>query len=331
MQLKDIADAVKAPLTETHQGVSVYGVKTLKNADEGSISFLSNSKYASDAKDTGATAVLVSPKDVNCLPDHVIPLVVDNPYAAFAVALSLFHPTPTAEAGVHGSAEIHSGARVAPSAEIGPYVVIEDDVEVGENCIIESHVVLKRGTRIGEGTRIGSGSVLQKTKVGAHCLFHSGVKSGQDGFGFAPTGTGVIKVPQVGGVVIGSHVELGANVTIDCGALEDTIISDGCKLDNQVQIAHNVKLGMFCMIAGQAGIAGSTTLGNGVIVGGQSAIAGHISIADGTTLAGRTGVTKSITNPGETWAGMPALPVNQWRRMNASIMRLMKSKMKGAK
>jgi UDP-3-O-[3-hydroxymyristoyl] glucosamine N-acyltransferase len=328
-QLKDIAKAVKAPITEAHEGVSVYGVKTLQNADGGSISFLSNSKYASDAERTGATAVLVSPKDAAFLPAHVIPLVVDNPYAAFAIALTMFHPAPKAVAGIHSSAVIHADAAVAPSAEIGPYVVIEEGVTVAENCIIDSHVVLKKGTSIGESTRIGSGSVLQKTTVGAHCLFHSGVKTGQDGFGFAPTGTGVIKVPQVGSVIIGNHVEIGANCTIDCGALEDTIIGDGCKLDNQVQIAHNVKIGMFCMIAGQAGIAGSTTLGNGIVVGGQSAIAGHLSIADGTTLAGRSGVTKSITNPGETWGGLPALPIREWRRMNATLMRMMKSRNKG--
>lgn len=328
MQLKDIAAAIQAPLTEAHEGVSVYGVKTLKTAESGSISFLSNSKYAADAGSTQASAVIVSAEDKDLLPSHVVPLVVPNPYAAFAQVLTLFHPAETAVAGIHETAVIDSTANVHPSAEVGPYVVIEKDVMIAEGCIIEAHAVIKKGSTVGAFSRIGSSSVLQKVKMGTHCLLHAGVKIGQDGFGFAPTGTGVIKVPQVGGVAVGNHVELGAGVTIDCGALEDTVIGDGCKLDNQVQIAHNVKLGMFCMVAGQAGIAGSTTLGNGVIVGGQTAIAGHIHIADGTTLAGRSGVTKSITTPGETWAGMPALPVGQWRRMNATLMRMMKSKQK---
>jgi UDP-3-O-[3-hydroxymyristoyl] glucosamine N-acyltransferase len=184
--------------------------------------------------------------------------------------------------------------------------------------------VVGRGVSIGEGSIIGSHCTLHKTTVGENVLIHPGVRIGQDGFGFAVQGENILKVPQVGGVIIGDAVEIGANTTIDCGALADTIIEDLVKIDNQVQIGHNVRIGRGTRIVAQSGIAGSASLGAYTVIGGQSGVVGHIALADKVMVAARSGVTKTISTVGAVVAGMPAEPISTWRRKVAVLSRLVR-------
>jgi UDP-3-O-[3-hydroxymyristoyl] glucosamine N-acyltransferase len=176
--------------------------------------------------------------------------------------------------------------------------------------------------KVGAGTRLGAHCTLQKTTVGARCIFHPGVCTGQDGFGFAAGGGQIVKIPQVGGVVIGDDVEIGANSTVDCGALGDTVIEDMVKIDNQVQIGHNVRIGRATRIVAQVGVAGSTTVGQFVVIGGQSGIAGHLHVADRVMIAARSGLSKSISAVGAVLAGSPAVPIAEWRTAVGLVARM---------
>lgn len=286
-------------------------VKPLDMATNADVSFLDNPKYKNLAELTKAAAVIVSEENKHLLPKDCVAIVTSQPYVAFAKALQLFYPSGAnrwATGKVHKTAVVEKSAKVAKTASVGANSYIGENVIIGENVSIAPNVT------------------IVNTHIDDYTVVHPGVCIGQDGFGFAYDSQEkkLEKVPQVGGVRIGRFVEIGANSTIDCGALEDTVIGDMTKIDNLVQIGHNVKIGRMCQIVSQTGIAGSAVLGDGVVIGGQSGVAGHLKVADGVMLAARSGISKSIETKGETLAGFPAIPIKDWRRAQVKLARLLK-------
>lgn len=313
------------PVPEGKGDIALASFKPLHEAGTSDISFFDNQVYKHGARTTQAAAVLIRQRDADVLPENVVALVTPQPYVAFARALQLMYPDPQLDAGVSQFAVVSGKAKIHPTARIEPYAVIYENADIGPHVHIGAHAVVGQGVTIGQGSRIGAHVTLQKTSIGTGCIIHPGVRIGQDGFGFAVAGETIVKVPQIGNVRIGHEVEIGANTTIDCGALGDTIIDDHVKIDNQVQIAHNVRIGPGSRVVAQAGIAGSATLGFMTVIGGQVGIAGHTTIADRVMVAARSGVTKSISTVGQVVAGIPAVPIQEWRKTVAVMARLTKN------
>ncbi len=291
----------------------IFGIGTLKNAGAGEISFLSNIVYIDQLVETSASAVILSPKfSKSC---KVGKLLSEAPYVAFAKATALFAFTPKAKPGV------------APSATVDPSVQLSAGVKIGDNAVVESGVVIGANTSIGANSYIGHDCVIgagcvispavtlyHKVRLGENVTIHSGSVIGADGFGFAFDGKKSIKIYQLGGVLIGNNVDIGAGTTIDRGALEDTIIGDGVKIDNQVQIGHNCIVGDHSIICGCAALAGSVTIGKYCIMGGGSGAVGHISIADKTQVSAMSLVSKSITEPAMYSSGTGHMKTADWKR-----------------
>ena len=295
-------------------------VATLSQATPGSLSFLANSRYRRNLRDTRASAVVLAPSDVEGCP--VAALLTANPYLAYARIASLFHPIPRAAPGIHPSAVIAGAVRIAPTAAVGPLAVIEEDVELDECAYIGPGCIVQQGARVGRDTRlIARVNLYPGVRIGARCILHAGVVIGADGFGFASDAGAWVKVPQVGSVRVGDDVEIGANTTIDRGAIADTVVEDGAKLDNQIQVGHNVIIGAHTVIAGCTGISGSTTLGKRCMIGGMVGFAGHLTIADDVVITGCSLVSHSIKQPGSYSSGMPVSPTSAWRRMVANFRR----------
>jgi UDP-3-O-[3-hydroxymyristoyl] glucosamine N-acyltransferase len=302
--------------------LKVGRVATLANAGPGSVSFLANSRYRRQLEETAATAVLVSAADAaHC---SVAALISDNPYLAYARIAQFFYPEPPIEAGVHPSAVMAADVRVPASARVEAHAVIGPGTEIGERVCIGAGSIVEAGCRIGADTRLAPRVTLYAgVSVGQRCLLHAGAVVGADGFGFAPESGGAwVKIPQIGSVRIGDDVEIGANTTIDRGAIEDTILEDGVKLDNQIQVGHNCVIGAHTAVAGCTGISGSSIIGKRCRIGGGVGIAGQLSIADDVVLTGYSLVTSSITKAGSYSSGMPAVESRRWRRMVASLRRL---------
>jgi len=301
----------------------VSRVATLSQATDGALSFYANSRYKKHLAATRATAVVIGPGDVSMCP--VAALVSPNPYLAYARIASLMHPPAAPAAGIHPSAVVAATANVAASASIGPMCVIEEGAVVGERARIGPGCVVLAGARIGDDTRLMPRvTVYPSVSIGRRCLLHSGAVIGADGFGFAPDHGSWFKVPQLGSVRIGDDVEIGANTTIDRGAIGDTIVDEGAKLDNQIQVGHNVVIGAHTAIAACTGISGSTTIGRRCMVGGMVGFAGHLTIADDVTVTGCTLVSASIREAGSYSSGMPAVETRLWRRMVANLRRTVK-------
>ena len=291
----------------------VTAVATLKDARPGTISFLANARYRRFLEATAATAVVLEAAELERCP--VAALVDPNPYAAYARIAAFLHPEPAIAPGVHPSAVVDGGARIAASAEIGPQVVVAAGVEIGERVVVGAGCVLGENVQIGADTRLAARVTLyRRVRIGARCVIHSGAVLGADGFGIAHDVDGWVKVPQLGGVVIGNDVEIGANTTIDRGAIEDTVIEDDVRLDNLIQVGHNVRICAHTAIAGCVGISGSTTIGRHCMIGGAVGIAGHLEIADGVTVLGFSLVSRSLPKPGVYSASMPAIEASGWRR-----------------
>ena len=294
-------------------------VATLASATAGDIAFLANRKYRHQLATTRASAVIVAPASAN---DYFGPrIVTPNPYAYYARVATLLNPLRIGFAGIHPSAVIASP--VPADIAVGPHV------SIGQRVLIGSGVVIHAGCVIGDDVALGEGSILYPRvtiydgcRLGKRAIIHSGAVIGADGFGFAPDGMDWIKIPQIGAVVIGDDVEIGANTTVDRGALDDTIIGDGCKIDNLVQVAHNCHIGPRSVLAGCTGIAGSVTLGEHCIVGGAGMISGHVTLAAGTTISGGSLVMKSITQPGLYTSVFPLDTHEEWVRNAAHIRRL---------
>ena len=297
------------------------GVATLDAAGPREIAFLANPRYRGRLATTRAGAVIVGPGDRGAA---TMPCIVsDNPYAYYARTVALFHPEEAWRAGIHPFAQIDGSANVDATAEIGAFVVIEPGATVGPRARIGAHCVIGRGSSIGESTRLHPRvTVYAGCAVGARCILHSGAVIGADGFGMARDAGRWLKIPQVGGVRIGDDVEVGANTTIDRGALEDTVIGEGVKLDNQIQVGHNCVVGAHTVIAGCTCIAGSVTIGRDCMIGGGVGIIGHLSICDGVTISGFSFVTKSIVKPGTYTSGTPTMPHGEWLRNSAHLRHL---------
>lgn len=323
MRLIDLASTFHVQV-KGDADVEIAGVAPLAEATGEMLSFYANPAYKEDLATTKAGAVLVKAADADLLPGTCVALITPNPYAAYARIMQKFYPPAMVIGGVSRQAVQSGEAQVDETARLEPGVVVYAGATIGAGCHIGANTVVGENVTLGAGTRVGPNCTLLNTTIGENCILHAGVCVGQDGFGFAQDGQELIKIPHIGQVIIGNEVELGANTTIDRGALGDTIIGDQCKLDNQVQIAHNVVLGAGCRIASQSGIAGSTTLGDGVVIGGQSGLAGHITVADNVMLGGQSGLTKSVTQKGLILGGCPAVPLTQWKRQQALLTRMVK-------
>ena len=297
------------------------GVATLDSAGPSQIAFLANPKYRARLATTRAGAVILGPGDRDAA---AIPRIVsENPYAYYARTVALFHPEEPGQPGIHPFAQVDASATVDASAEIGAFVVIGPGATIGPRARIGAHCAIGAGSAVGEGTRLHARvTIYDGCRIGARCLLHSGAVIGADGFGQARDAGRWVKIPQVGGVRIGDDVEVGANTTIDRGALEDTVIGDGVKLDNQIQVGHNVVIGPHTVIAGCTGIAGSVTIGRDCMIGGGVGITGHLTICDGVTISGFSFIAKSITAPGTYTSGMPQMPHSEWLRNAAHLRRL---------
>jgi len=299
----------------------VVGVCTLQEGRPDCISFLANPRYRRYLGDTRAGAVILAAADLDGCP--VPALVSGNPYATYARAAALLTPAAAPAPGVHPTAVISGGCRIDPTASIGPLCVVGTGTEIGAGAVLGPGCVLERDVVVGADTRLVANVTLcHGVQIGRGCLFHPGVVIGSDGFGIAKDAGRWLKVPQLGSVRIGDDVEIGANTTVDRGALEDTVIADGVKLDNQIQIAHNVQIGAHTAVAGCVGISGSARIGAHCMLAGGVGVVGHLEIADHTVVTGMSMVTKSITEPGVYSSGLAALPGEQWNRIAARLRRL---------
>jgi len=310
--LKALSDELGATL-KGDGGHVVSGCATLTSANNQQLSFIYNKKYLSALSSTNAGVVVLSEDFVVSCPTNA--LIVDNPYLAYAQAASILYATQVTSPSIHPTAVIAENCLIPVSCSIGAHSVIEDNVQLGEGCSIGAGVVIEEGVTLGDDAQIFSNAtVCKQVSIGHRVIIHSGAVIGSDGFGFAPKSNkqGWQKIPQIGSVIIGDDVEIGANTAIDRGALEDTIIGNGVKIDNQVMIAHNVSIGEHTAIAGCTGIAGSTTIGKHCTLAGGVGLVGHITIADGVHITGMTMVTHSIKEPGAYSSGTPFQKNSDW-------------------
>ncbi|MDE0779286.1 MAG: UDP-3-O-(3-hydroxymyristoyl)glucosamine N-acyltransferase [Alphaproteobacteria bacterium] len=296
-------------------------VASLTEAGPQDISFLDNRKYVSAFKKSAAGACIVALEFAERAPAGMTLIVTSRPYRAYARIAQAFYPSAQRGSGVHSTAFVDASAVLAGGVSVGANAVVESGARIGADVEINAGASIGRGVSVGTGTRIGSNSSLEFCDVGARCDIHPGVRIGTRGFGFDMSAEGHLNVPQLGRVILGNDVEVGANSTIDRGAGPDTVIGDGCKIDNLVQIGHNVRMGQGCVIVAQAAVAGSTELQDFVVLGGQSGVAGHLTIAPGTQLAGRSGIMRS-TEMGAKLAGNPAIPVKEFFRQTAVLAKL---------
>ncbi len=301
--------------------VPVSRVSTLTGAGQDAVAFLVNPRYRPQLADTRAAAVVVDAETADMAPGAV--LVARDPYATFARIAWVLHPPAVPRAGVHASAVVDPSAAVDPSAEVGALCVIGAGVSIGPRCVIGPGSLLADGVALGSDVRLVARVVLGAgVSLGARCIIQPGVVVGSDGFGYAPENGTWLKVPQLGSVRIGADVEIGANTAIDRGALDDTVIGDGAKLDNQIHIAHNVRIGEHTAIAACVGVAGSAVIGRRCQIGGAVGIVGHLEICDDVAITGFSMVVRSITRPGLYSGGIPAEDARTWRRIVGRVRRL---------
>nr|WP_034211863.1 UDP-3-O-(3-hydroxymyristoyl)glucosamine N-acyltransferase [Arenimonas metalli] len=301
--------------------VLIDGVGTLAGARAGQVSFLANPRYRSELAGTAASAVIVSAADARDCP--VPCLVAKSPYTAFARIAALFEPAAAPVPGVHALATVDPTAEVDAGAEVGPFC------SIGARSRIAAGAVLGPGCVVGEDCVVGPASVLvarvtlvARVRLGARVRVHPGAVLGADGFGLAMDAGHWIKVPQLGGVVVGDDCEIGANTCIDRGAIEDTVLAEDVRLDNLIQVGHNVRIGAHTAVAGCTAIAGSARIGSYCLIGGAVGITGHLEVCDRVTVTAMSLVTQSITEPGEYSSGMPVQESRQWRRNGARFRQL---------
>ncbi len=303
------------------EDIVVHRVSSVANAQAGHVSFLTESKYRAALATTKASAIILSAENQHLT--ELPRIVTDNPYAYFAKVSALLNPTSEVTPGIAASAVIHSTAQVPASCSIGPNVVIEANVELGEGVVIGPSSVLGEGASIAAGSRLQSNVVIYHgCQIGRSCHIASGTVIGADGFGYANQSGVWVKIPQVGRVIIGNYVDIGANSTIDRGALDDTIIEDGVKLDNLIQVGHNCIIGEHTVIAGCVGIAGSAKIGKRCKIGGAAMILGHLEIADDVTVSPGSMITRSLNKSDTYTALMPFQSHAEWLKTAANLRHL---------
>ncbi len=317
MTLAELATRISARLEGPGDAV-VHGFAPIEDAVEGQVTFIAHGKYNAAARISRASAIIAREAVPGASATF---LIAANPYLAYATAVELFHPPYRPGAGISGKADIHSTAVICAGATISAFVSIGEGSTVGAGSILFPGVVVGRNVRIGSDCRIYPNAVIyDDVVVGDRVILHAGSVLGSDGFGFAPSATGYKKIPQVGTVEISDDVEIGANTTVDRAALGVTRVGRGTKLDNLVQVGHNVVIGTDTVIASQTGISGSCKVGNRVMIGGQSGLAGHLEIGDGIMLGAKCGVADSLkASDSKVWSGIPVMPHGTWLR-NAALM-----------
>lgn len=328
--LSTIAQAIGAQLAdENDAAVLVDDVRPLQEADSTHLAFLDNRKYIPHLSASKARACILSPKHSASSPAAIAKLTTSEPYVAFARALSLFYPEAlrskvATTAAEPGGLLIHPSAQIAEGAVIEPGAIVCREAVIGPRTIVAAGAVIGFRVVVGADSYIGAGASVTHALIGNRVILHAGVRIGQDGFGFAMSAKGHVKVPQIGSVIIGDDVEIGANSTVDRGSLSNTVIGEGTKIDNLVQIGHNVVIGRHCIIVAQSGIAGSSRLGDFVVMGAHSGVLGHLNVGSGTQIASMTHI-KDDVGPGMKMGGTPARPFNDWARELAAVKRLARS------
>jgi UDP-3-O-[3-hydroxymyristoyl] glucosamine N-acyltransferase len=318
MKLKEIATILGAELSGSGE-TEITGVAGVREAATGQITFIDGKNYLKELARSQASAALVSPD----IPDMHLPLLrVKNPRLAFARAIELFYVAPSRPIGVSNKAVIGRNVVIGSDPSIHPFAVIDDDARIGDRVVLHPGVHVGKGSIIGDDTIVYSNvSVREGIRIGNRAVIHAGAVIGSDGFGFVTDGGRHHKIPQVGGVVIEDDVEIGANSTIDRATLGNTVIKKGTKIDNLVQIAHNVTIGEHCLIAGQTGIAGSCKIGDYVVLAGGVGLADHVSVETGAMVGGRSGVYKDIS-AGQMVQGYFAMPIRDWLKVQAVLPKL---------
>lgn len=300
-------------------------VAPLDQAEPDTVSFLDNRKYVAAFQASRAGLCVVAPEMADKAPAGMALLLSPDPYRAYARIAQAFYPVPAPEPWIAPTAWIDPAAKLGEGCRVEPGAAIGAGVEIGARCRIGANVVIGNGVVLGDDCTIGANATISHAILGSRVNIYPGARIGQDGFGFAMGPQGHLKVPQLGRVVIGNNVEIGANTTIDRGAGPDTVIGDGCMIDNLVQIGHNVQLGRGCVIVAQVGISGSTRMGDFVAAGGQAGITGHLKIGTGAKIAAQAGVMRDI-GPGETVGGAPAVPMADWLRQSALLGKMARKK-----
>lgn len=302
--------------------VEITGVAPTNLVKPGQITFLTNTKYKKELEHTQASAIIVAEHDAEGIDFPKI--ITNNPYWFFSVVSQLFNPRRVVKAGIKPTVIIGEQSQIDINPSIADYVVIGENVKIGKNCQIHPHVVIGDNVKIGDNVTIyANATIYDNVTIGNNCVFHSGVVLGSDGFGNAPDeNKHWSRIPQIGGVVIGNNVDIGANTTVDCGTFTPTVIEDGVVIDNLVQIAHNVTIGAHSGIAACVGIAGSAKIGRHCQLGGGCGITGHISIADYTVIGAATGISKSITKPDLYFAAYPFSTIKEWAKNAVHVRNL---------
>ncbi len=311
-----IAEWVSGDIIKGDGSVLIRGVNSIEDAQEGDLIFLRDKRYEPILSNTHASAVLVADVPTVPIPDSLTCIMVPDPEIAFLQVLKHFElPQPFINKGIHHTAVIGENVQLDENVAVGPYAFIGDNTRVGKNTVIFPYVYIGENCQIGEDTLVFPNvSIREATIIGSKCIIHSGVCIGTDGFGFVFDGERWLKVPQIGRVIIGDEVEIGSNTCIDRATFGETRIGTGTKIDNLVQIGHNVKIGENCAIAATAGIAGSATIGNSVRIGAGAGVNGHITIGDGAIIAAWSGVTKSVENAAVV-SGFPAVEHSRAKRI----------------
>jgi len=313
----DLAERTDAkPGDRALAGRMIADVAPMSDCGPDDVTLVIDRRRAGEAAGLGAGACFITSEFAGHLPARTLALVTPSPESAFARAVAIFYPDAErhgSRAGIAQHATVDATARLEAGVDIEAGAVIGADVEIGAGTLIGANVVICAGVRIGRDCTIGPGASIMHALIGDRVIINAGARIGQDGFGYAQGPDGFVKIPQLGRVIIQNHVEIGANTTIDRGALGDTVVGEGTKIDNLVQIGHNVQVGRSCILVGQSGISGSVRMGDGVLVGGQVGIKPHVEIGSGAELGGRAGVASNVP-PGIRVLGSPHRPVDQFLR-----------------